>query len=64
VFVLEALPDRERMLIKYHYFQHFPFDRVAEMMEISKSRVSQLHARALKLLREGFSGLNQFDVSF
>lgn len=62
--ILDAMPARERQLVKRHYFEHADFSALASEMGISKGRVSQLHARALKLMREAYEALDRFDVSF
>lgn len=48
---LELVPLREREVIRLHYFEQLEFQFVAERLSISKSRVSQLHARGLRHLR-------------
>ncbi len=45
------LPDRERLIIEQQYFQGKSFTSIAKIMGVSKGRVSQLHKRALGLLR-------------
>jgi len=52
--LLTALPERERSIIRHHYFEHREFVVIAGMLEISKGRVAQLHARALQRLRDGY----------
>ncbi len=49
---IHALPPREEILIDAHYCQGKSMREVSRMLYISESRVSQLHARAIKLLRE------------
>jgi RNA polymerase sigma factor for flagellar operon FliA len=49
---VDALPERERMVIRHHYFQHVSFDLIARTLGLSKGRISQIHRRALMLLRE------------
>lgn len=44
------LPSRLRSLITAHYFADVPMARFAEAERVSRSRVSQLHARALRRL--------------
>jgi RNA polymerase sigma factor for flagellar operon FliA len=46
------LPERERTLVELHYFRHEAFQDIAARFGISKGRVSQLHAQALKRLRK------------
>lgn len=50
----ESLPDRERRIIKLHYQQQVPFDEIAEMLGVTKGRVSQMHKAALIRLKEAF----------
>jgi len=60
--VVEALPDRERMIIRQHYFESISFNVIAKLLGISKGRVSQIHARALLLIRDAYGGLGNLDV--
>jgi RNA polymerase sigma factor FliA len=52
VQLLEELPERDRSIIRSHYFHHVPFEQIARDLEITKGRVSQLHKRALDRLRQ------------
>lgn len=45
------LPERERFIIEKQYFEGESFTSIARVMGVSKGRVSQLHKRALNLLR-------------
>ncbi|HLZ71409.1 MAG TPA: sigma-70 family RNA polymerase sigma factor [Dehalococcoidia bacterium] len=49
---IRSLPPREEVLIDAHYCRGKSMREVSRMLFISESRVSQLHARAIKLLRE------------
>ncbi|PWB29829.1 hypothetical protein DCO49_00220 [Stenotrophomonas sp. SPM] len=49
------LPERSRLLIEAHYFEHLPFKTLVERLGVSKGRVSQLHHRALSDLRAALS---------
>jgi RNA polymerase sigma factor for flagellar operon FliA len=60
--LVDALPERERLIIRYHYFEHMEFQAIAEVLDVTKGRVSQLHARALQLIREGYESLEEFDL--
>jgi RNA polymerase sigma factor FliA len=48
---VDGLPERERLVITAYYRQGRSMRDIAEELGVSESRVSQLHARALKLLR-------------
>lgn len=50
--VLDDLPERDRRLIHLYYFRHRSFKEIAMEFRITESRVSQLHKRILKKLRE------------
>lgn len=52
ISVLADLPERDRRLIYFYYFRYWSFKEIAAEFHITESRVSQLHKRALKKLRE------------
>lgn len=52
--LVEKLPDNERQVIVGHYYQHLSFVALSELLGLSKSRVSQIHAQALKRIRRGY----------
>ncbi|EYF02404.1 sigma-70 family RNA polymerase sigma factor [Chondromyces apiculatus] len=47
---VQALPERERVLIERHYYGGERFDHIAEELGISKSRASRLHTQAIATL--------------
>jgi RNA polymerase sigma factor for flagellar operon FliA len=53
--VLERLPEKERLVITLHYYEEFSFKEIAEILELSGSRVSQLHTKAIYRLRGALS---------
>jgi RNA polymerase sigma factor FliA len=48
---VEALPERERAIVRQHYFEQREFQEIAARLGITKGRVSQLHARAIERIR-------------
>jgi RNA polymerase sigma factor for flagellar operon FliA len=48
---IAELPKRERLVITLYYYEDLMLREISELMGISESRVSQLHHRALFLLR-------------
>lgn len=64
VELVDALPDQERRVVKYHYFQNLEFTEIARMFGVTKGRVSQIHKRALLLLREARTMVDGLDVHF
>lgn len=61
--IVEALPQREQLIVRYHYFEHMEFIDIGELLGLSKGRVSQLHHRALRLIRDAYRALEGFDMS-
>jgi RNA polymerase sigma factor for flagellar operon FliA len=52
---LNRLPERERMIVTLHYFQGVQLAEIARSLGVTESRVSQLHTRALRMMREGLA---------
>lgn len=50
-----SLPERERKIVTMHYFKGEQFKTIAEELGVSEPRISQLHARAVSLLRRALS---------
>jgi RNA polymerase sigma factor for flagellar operon FliA len=48
---IDRLPDRERWVIREHYEHGVRFAQIAQILGVSRGRVSQLHAGAIARLR-------------
>jgi RNA polymerase sigma factor for flagellar operon FliA len=48
---INELPERERIVVSLYYYNDLTMKEVSEVMEITESRVSQLHSRAIMRLR-------------
>lgn len=48
---IRALPEKERLLIALYYSQELTFKQISRVLEMSESRVGQLHAKAILKLR-------------
>jgi RNA polymerase sigma factor for flagellar operon FliA len=48
---IDCLPERERMVIALYYYEGLTLKEIGEIMEISESRVSQIHTKAIFRLR-------------
>ena len=62
--LVETLPERERLIVRSHYLHLVPFESIADMMGISKGRVSQLHRRAMEMLREETRKVRKCDIAW
>ncbi|WP_433366271.1 sigma-70 family RNA polymerase sigma factor [Actinoplanes sp. CA-142083] len=52
---VDALPDRLRAVVQGYFFDERPMARIADDLGVTESRVSQLRAEALGLLRDGLN---------
>lgn len=50
--VLETLKDREQLIIQLYYYEELSLKEISDMLNISESRISQIHKKLLKKLRE------------
>ncbi len=56
---VERLPDREKLVIALYYFEGLTFKEIGRILDVSESRVYQLHTQAVLRLR----GYLQRDVA-
>ncbi len=48
---IDRLPDRERLVIALYYYEGLTFKEIGKILEVSESRVYQLHTQAVLRLR-------------
>lgn len=48
---LESLPEKERLVLSLYYYEELTMREVGEVLGVTESRVSQLHAKALTRLK-------------
>lgn len=48
---LSELPERERQMLSLYYYEGLTLKEIGRVMGVSESRVSQIHGKALTLLR-------------
>jgi RNA polymerase sigma factor FliA len=48
---IEALPDKEKLLISLYYYEELTMKEIGEIMGYTESRISQLHTQAMYRLR-------------
>ena len=59
ILTLNRLPEREKMIVTQHYFHGVQLAEIARQLGVTESRVSQLHGRALRMLREGLEAADE-----
>jgi RNA polymerase sigma factor for flagellar operon FliA len=52
---IEALPDRLKLVVRGYFLEERPMAAIAAELGVTESRVSQLRAEALGLLRDGMN---------
>lgn len=48
---LELLTEKERKVITLYYYEELTLKEISNVLEVSESRVSQLHTRALQKMK-------------
>ncbi|HLS88953.1 MAG TPA: FliA/WhiG family RNA polymerase sigma factor [Sphingobacteriaceae bacterium] len=48
---IAALPERDQLIISLYYYEGLTVKEIAEILELSASRISQIHTRAIMRLR-------------
>ena len=54
--ILKKLPTKEQLVIQLYYFEELSLKEIAEILEVSESRVSQIHKKVIKKIREELNG--------
>ena len=50
--ILSTLSEREQMIITLYYYEELNLKEISTLLEISESRISQIHKKLVKQLRE------------
>jgi RNA polymerase sigma factor FliA len=48
---IEALPEKQRLVLSLYYYEDLNLKEIGEVLEVTESRVSQLHTQAILWLR-------------
>lgn len=51
---LKALNENEQLVIQLSYFEELSLTDIGRVLNLSTSRISQIHAKAIKKLKQGF----------
>lgn len=54
--VIASLGEREQMVMSLYYNEELNLKEIGQVLEISESRVCQIHSQALKIIRSKMSG--------
>ena len=50
--VIDALPEKERLVITLYYYEGLLLKEIAEILQVTESRVSQIHSKVLAKMRQ------------
>ena len=60
---IDALPDRLKVVVEGYFFEERPMKELADELGVTESRVSQMRAEALELLKEGMNSQLDPEIS-
>ena len=60
---IQSLPWRERKVIGLYYYGEVTMKQIGAEIGVNESRVSQLHARAIRRLRDALGDMNPQQVA-
>ena len=49
---LEILTEKERRVVELYYYEELTLKEISKILEVSESRISQLHTKALVKMRK------------
>ena len=49
---LQTLTEKEQKVITFYYYEELTLKEISQILEVSESRVSQLHTKALKKIKD------------
>ena len=53
---LSKMPKREQMVIQLYYFEELSLKEISEILDITESRISQIHKAVIRKIREKLNG--------
>jgi RNA polymerase sigma factor for flagellar operon FliA len=56
--VIDELPEKERLIVTLYYYEELTMKEIGKVLEITESRVCQLHGKALLKLRKRMDEFN------
>ncbi|MGN0144415.1 MAG: FliA/WhiG family RNA polymerase sigma factor [Clostridium sp.] len=58
---IELLKEKDRMILNLYYYEGLTLKEIGKVLEVSESRVCQLHSRAIRNLRDCMKKLHYID---
>lgn len=54
---IDMLQEKERLIISLYYYEDLNYKEISKIMGLTESRISQIHSKAIKKLREKLNDL-------
>jgi RNA polymerase sigma factor for flagellar operon FliA len=51
---IDKMPEKERLVISLLYYEGLSQVEIADVLNLTKGRISQIHSRAILRIRQGF----------
>lgn len=52
---IETLPEKEKLVVSLYYYEELTYKEIAVVLNLSESRISQLHSKAIMSLKNNMS---------
>ncbi len=56
---IKGLEERDRLILSLYYYEHLSYKEIAQMMNITISRISQIHSRIIDNLRTKLAHIHE-----
>jgi RNA polymerase sigma factor for flagellar operon FliA len=58
---IDALPEKDRIVLSLYYYEELTFREIGEVLELTESRICQIHSQAVLKLRSALKTLRERD---
>ena len=55
---IQELPEKEKMVISLYYNEELTYKEIGEIIQLSESRISQIHSKAIKTIKNKLDNLD------
>ena len=53
--IIEKLSNKEQLVLSLYYTEELTMKEVAQVLDVTEGRVSQLHSQAIKKIKDNFA---------
>ncbi|WP_202708762.1 FliA/WhiG family RNA polymerase sigma factor [Sporosalibacterium faouarense] len=59
---IDSLPEKEKMIISMYYFDELTYKEIGEVLDLSESRISQIHSKAILKMKGSLNKIGIDDL--